>query len=175
MIVESACIPLPSEIIMTFSGYLVYIGKFGFWQVVFAGSLGNLVGAVLVYWIGITGGRDFVAKYGRYLLISRHDVEKADRFFNRYGDRTVLISRMLPIIRTFISLPAGIARMNFTKFALFSFIGSIPWCIMLAYVGFVLGEKWQSIEQYFRQFDILIGVVLIVALIYWLRGHFGKN
>ena len=159
---------------MPFSGYLAYSGKFGFWQVVLAGSLGNLAGSVAVYWIGITGGREFVTKYGKYFLISRHDIEKADSFFNRYGDWTVLISRMLPIIRTFISLPAGISRMNFAKFSLFSFVGSIPWCIMLAYIGFKLGEKWQSIEQYFRRFDILIGMILIAALIYWLKGHFKR-
>ena len=158
---------------MPFSGYLAYTGKFGFWQVVLAGSLGNLFGAGIVYWIGAAGGREFVTKYGRYLLISRHDVEKADRFFNRFGDWTVFVSRMLPIIRTFISLPAGISRMNFAKFAAFSFVGSIPWCIMLTFVGFKLGERWQSIEQYFRQFDILIGVILIAAIIYWLMGHLG--
>jgi membrane protein DedA with SNARE-associated domain len=174
MMIESACIPLPSEIIMPFSGFLVSSGKMGFWPAVIAGSFGNLAGSVLVYLIAVSRGREFFVRFGRYFFISRHDIQRADDFFSKYGDWTVFVSRILPIIRTFISLPAGVSKMNFVKFIIFSFIGSVPWCIMLTYIGLILGERWQLIESYFRQFDVLIGITIIAALVYWIKKHFNR-
>lgn len=171
MVVESACIPLPSEIIMPFSGYLVFLGKLDLFWVVLSGAFGNLVGSIIAYGVGIYGGRAFVEKYGKYFLVSHHDLETADRWFSKYGDKAVFFSRMLPVVRTFISLPAGIARMNFVKFSVYSFIGSVPWCLALALVGVKLGEHWNGLHIYFQRFDMLIGAVLIVLVFLWLKRH----
>lgn len=171
MVVESACIPLPSEIIMPFSGYLVFLGKLDLFWVVLSGAFGNLVGSIIAYGVGIYGGRAFVEKYGKYFLVSHHDLETADRWFSKYGDKAVFFSRMLPVVRTFISLPAGIARMNFVKFSVYSFIGSIPWCLALALVGVKLGEHWNGLHIYFQRFDMLIGAVMLVFMFLWLKRH----
>src|SRR5256885_9669461 len=138
--IESACIPLPSEIIMPFSGYLVYTGKFNLWAVSVAGAAGCVVGSIVAYGVGMYGGRPFIEKYGRYILISKHDLDLADRWFSRYGELIVFASRLLPVIRTFIAFPAGVAKMNMTRFVVYTFIGSLPWCLGLAYVGQVLGD-----------------------------------
>ncbi|HOF42673.1 MAG TPA: DedA family protein, partial [Candidatus Moranbacteria bacterium] len=121
MAIESACIPLPSEIIMPFAGYLVHTGEFSLFWVSFAGAVGCVLGSVLAYWVGIWGGRPFIEKYGKYVLITKHDLDLADRFFQKYGNTAVFVSRLLPVVRTFISLPAGIARMNFPKFVIYTF------------------------------------------------------
>ena len=160
MAVESACIPLPSEIIMPFSGYLVLSGQFTMLGITLAGAVGNVVGSVAAYYAGIWGGRPLVERYGPYLLISHRDLDLADRWFQRYGEAAVFFSRMLPVVRTFISLPAGIARMNFPRFVLFTFLGALPWCYLLAYVGLKMGERWEDLRSYFHQFDIVIGVLL---------------
>jgi len=175
MAIESACIPLPSEIIMPFSGYLVLSGKFSLLGVTLAGAFGNLLGSAAAYMAGYFGGRPFVERFGKYILISRHDVGSADKWFSKYGDMTVFVSRMLPIIRTFISLPAGIYRMNFVKFTVFTFAGSLPWCLMLAYIGIKLGENWTLIEGYFRKADIAVGILLAALIIYWVVRHLRKN
>ena len=172
MIIESACIPLPSEIIMPFSGYIVFLGKFDIWIVTFVGSLGNLVGSLIAYAAGFYGGRPFIEKYGKYVLMSKHDIDVADKWFSKYGDITIFVSRMMPVIRTFISLPAGIARMNIIKFSVYSFIGSLPWCFLLTFIGMKLGENWKSIEVYFHQFDIFIGIIIILGIVYWIKMHF---
>ena len=171
MIIESACIPLPSEIIMPFSGYLCYLGKFNIHLVALAGSLGNLFGAVAAYIVGVWGGRPFIERYGKYLLISKRDIDTSDSWFIKYGEAAVLFSRMLPIVRTFISLPAGIYRMRFIPFCLFSFIGSVPWCYFLAFVGYKLGENWSGIESYFRKADIFIGMLLLICAVIWVKRH----
>ena len=146
MAIESACIPLPSEIIMPFSGYLVYKGQFNLWAVGVAGAVGCVVGSWVAYYVGLYGGRPFIEKYGRYVLLSRHDLDLADRWFARYGEVIVFASRLLPVIRTFIAFPAGVARMNMTRFTVYTFLGSLPWCLGLAYVGQVLGEQWDKNE-----------------------------
>jgi membrane protein DedA with SNARE-associated domain len=169
--IESACIPLPSEIIMPFSGYLVFVGRFSLIGVSVAGAFGCLVGSVAAYWVGIWGGRPFIQKYGRYVLISHKDLATADRWFERYGDWAIFFSRLLPVIRTFISLPAGIARMNFLKFVIYTFLGSLPWCFMLAYVGKVLGENWEGIKVYFHKADIFIGIAIGLGVFYFLYRH----
>ena len=172
--IESACIPLPSEVIMPFSGYLVYTGRFNLWAVSVAGAFGCVVGSLVAYWIGIYGGRPLIEKYGRYLLISRHDLDLADRWFARFGEVIVFASRLLPVIRTFIAFPAGVARMNLKKFVIYTFAGSLPWCIGLAYVGQRLGEKWDkdaTLRTLFHRFDFIIGIVIALAAVWWVWRH----
>ena len=174
MAVESACIPLPSEIIMPFSGYLVYKGQFNLWGVAVAGALGCVVGSWVAYYAGLYGGRPFIEKYGRYVLLSRHDLDIADRWFARYGEVIVFASRLLPVIRTFIAFPAGIARMNLMRFTLYTFLGSLPWCLGLAYVGQVLGEQWdksETLKTWFHRFDFLIGAVILAGAVWWVWRH----
>jgi len=166
MALESACLPIPSEIIMPFSGYLAVLGRFSFWLVVIWGTIGNLLGSIAAYFVGIYGGRPFVEKYGKYILIGKEDLDSAQKFFEKYGNLSIFFSRLLPIIRTFISLPAGIARMPFWKFCFYTLIGSLPWSAFLTYIGVVFGENWLSLEIYFRKFDWLIGI-LIIFLISW--------
>ena len=175
MAIESACIPLPSEIIMPFSGYLVTTGQFTMLGVTLAGAVGNVLGSIAAYYAGIWGGRPFVERYGRYFLVSHHDLDIADRWFAKYGEAAVFFSRMLPVVRTFISLPAGIARMNFPRFVLFTFVGALPWCYLLAYVGVKMGREWDNLRSYFHQFDIVIGLVLALALGYFLWSHWPKR
>ena len=174
MAIESACIPLPSEIIMPFSGYLVSTGQFSMLGVTMAGAIGNVLGSLVAYYVGVWGGRPFVERYGSYFLVSRRDLEMADRWFLKYGEAAVLISRMLPVIRTFISLPAGIVRMNVLKFILVSFIGAVPWCYLLAYIGLKLGERWDGLREYFHHLDVVIGAVLILGLGYFLSSHWPR-
>jgi membrane protein DedA with SNARE-associated domain len=169
MTIESACIPLPSEVIMPLAGYVAYEGKMSLIGITIVGALGNLLGSWIAYFVGLKGGRPFLEKYGKYVLISHRKLEMAHDWFDRYGHEAVLISRVLPVIRTFISLPAGIAEMDFKKFTLYTFLGSLPWCFALGYIGYVLGPNWNTIEKYFRYLDILvvIGVIFVVAyLIY---------
>ena len=166
MTLESACIPIPSEIIMPFSGYLVFAEKFSFLSVVIWGTIGNLIGSMIAYFVGFYGGRPLIEKYGRYILISNHDLNLAEKWFKKYGNISVLFSRMLPVIRTFISLPAGITKMPFGKFVFYTFSGSLPWSFVLTYAGVIMGESWSDVEIYFRKFDWLI-VILVISLIGW--------
>jgi membrane protein DedA with SNARE-associated domain len=174
MAIESACIPLPSEVIMPFSGYLVYTGRFNLWWVGVAGAVGCVLGSLVAYWVGMYGGRPLIQKYGRYLLVSPHDLDLADRWFARYGEVIVFASRLLPVVRTFIAFPAGVARMNLTKFVAYTFLGSLPWCLGLAYVGQLLGEQWDkndTLKSWFHRFDFLIGIILVLGVIWWVRRH----
>lgn len=171
MAIESACIPLPSEIIMPFSGYLVSTGRFTLWGVALAGAVGCVLGSVLAYWIGAWGGRTAVEKYGKYILVTRHDLDLADRFFAKYGNWAVFISRLLPVIRTFISLPAGIAKMNFTQFVFYTFLGSLPFCYALAYVGKKMGDNWNTLGVYFHKFDIAIGGLILIGAVWFVKRH----
>ncbi len=174
MAIESACIPLPSEIIMPFSGYLVSIGRFNLWAVGVAGAFGCVVGSLVAYWVGMYGGRPLIERYGRYVLISRHDLDLADRWFARYGEAIIFTSRLLPVIRTFIAFPAGVARMNLTRFVLYTFAGSLPWCLGLAYVGQKLGEQWnkdETLKTLFHRFDFIIGIVGALVIAWWVWRH----
>lgn len=171
MAVESACIPLPSEIIMPFAGYLASLGRFSLFWVGFWGAVGNLLGSWIAYWIGRYGGRPFLDKYGKYVLLSHHDLDLTDRWFGQHGEITVFVSRLLPVVRTFISLPAGIAKMNFGKFTAYSFIGALPWSWFLAYVGWRLGSHWTDLRVYFHKFDLLIGAILIAGIVWYVRRH----
>jgi membrane protein DedA with SNARE-associated domain len=171
MAVESACIPLPSELIMPFAGYLVHEGTMKLLWVATAGAIGCNVGSLIAYEIGCYGGRPLVEKYGRWILFSRRELEWADRFFTRWGYLAVFVGRLLPVIRTFIALPAGIARMPRFRFHLYTFLGSWPWCLALAYGGMKLGENWRQLGKYFHQFDVVILAVLIAGLVWFAWTH----
>jgi membrane protein DedA with SNARE-associated domain len=177
MAIESACIPLPSEIIMPFAGYLVYTGHLSLFWAATAGAIGCNVGSVIAYEIGCYGGRPLVEKYGRYVWISRHDLELADRFFHRFGAAAVFIGRLLPVVRTFIALPAGIARMPRARFHIYTFAGSWPWCFLLAWIGMKLGERWDKdprVRQWLHRLDAVIIVLLLAAVVWFVRSHW-KN
>lgn len=177
MAIESACIPLPSEIIMPFAGYLVYTGQFNLLWAATAGAIGCNLGSVIAYEVGFYGGRPLIEKYGSYLLMSRHDLEMADRFFVRFGSAAVFIGRLLPVIRTFIALPAGVARMPRLRFHIYTFIGSWPWCFGLAWIGVKLGERWHTdpkLSQWLHRLDAVILVLLLLAVAWFLRSHW-KN
>src|SRR4026207_1454101 len=174
MAIESACIPLPSEIIMPFSGYLVSKGEMNLWWVGVAGAVGCVLGSLVAYWVGMYGGRPVIEKYGKYILLSRHDLDIADRWFSKYGEAIVFTARLLPAIRTFIAFPAGVARMNLTRFCIYTFAGSLPWCIALAYVGQKLGEQWdkdETLKTWFHRFDFVIGIVGLLAGGWGVWGH----
>ena len=171
MAIESACIPLPSEVIMPFSGYLVFKGEHSLLAVSLAGAFGCVVGSVPAYYLGMYGGRPLIEKYGKYILMSHHDLDLADRWFQRHGEWTVFIARLLPVIRTFIAFPAGVAKMDMTRFIAYTFAGSFPWCLGLAYIGMVLGENWPTLRGYFHKFDVLIGLVLVAGVVWYVRRH----
>jgi membrane protein DedA with SNARE-associated domain len=172
MAIESACIPLPSEIIMPFSGSLVATGRFDLWLVSLAGAFGCLVGSVVAYAVGYYGGRPFIERWGKWIFLSERELAWADWLFNKYGSLTVFAARLLPVIRTFISLPAGIARMPFGRFCVYTFVGSFPWCLALAYVGLAMGERWPELRYYFHKFDVVIGVIILAGVVAWLYLHF---
>jgi membrane protein DedA with SNARE-associated domain len=177
MAIESACIPLPSEIIMPFSGYLVYAGSLKLLLVATAGALGCNVGSVIAYEVGYYGGRPLVEKYGSYILLSRHDLDLADRFFLRFGSAAVFIGRLLPVIRTFIALPAGIARMPRLRFHVYTFVGSWPWCFALAWIGMKLGEQWNKdprLTHWLHRLDAVI-ILLGLAGVAWFIWSHWKN
>jgi membrane protein DedA with SNARE-associated domain len=176
MAIESACIPLPSEVIMPFSGYLVSTGRMNLWAVGVAGAVGCVLGSLVAYWVGMYGGRPLIEKYGRYVLVSRHDLDMADRWFSTHGEIIVFVSRLLPAIRTFIAFPAGVARMNLRRFVIYTFAGSLPWCLALAYIGQKLGEKWNqddTLKTWFHRFDFLIGIAAVLLAGWWIWRHIG--
>jgi len=166
MAIESACIPLPSELIMPFAGYLVSVGKFSLLGAATAGALGCNIGSTLAYIVAAKGGRPAIDRWGAYILVRHHELDRAERFFARYGAATVFIGRLLPVVRTFISFPAGLARMPMLKFQIYSFVGSWPWCFALAYAGVLLGARWDSdptFRRLFHEFDVLIVAVLLAG------------
>jgi membrane protein DedA with SNARE-associated domain len=175
MALESACIPIPSEFIMPFSGFLVATGEMNFWLAVLMGSFGNLAGSWLAWWVGHKGGRPLVEKYGKYILLSHHDLDAADRYFNKYGQNTVLFTRLMPVIRTFISLPAGIAKMDFKKFSIYTFIGVVPFTAALTYAGVKLRENWDGLQPYFHKFDLIIGLFLVLGIIWYIFRHLKRR
>jgi len=178
MALESACIPLPSEIIMPFAGYLASTGRFNLLLAATAGTIGCNIGSTLAYAVGAYGGRSAVERWGRFVLLDAGDLDRAERFFTRFGATAVLVGRVLPVVRTFIALPAGIARMNQLKFQFYTFLGSWPWCFVLAYVGARLGERWNTdpaLRAVMHKFDLAI-VALVALGVVWLvwrrlRGH----
>ena len=171
MALESACMPVPSELIFGFAGYFVYLGRMDFTAAVIAGVAGGLIGSVAAYLAGYYGGRPFIAKYGRYILLSRQHVGIAQKWFDRYGLQAAFYSRLLPVVRTFISLPAGFAKVNFARFVLYTVLGSIPWTIGLIYAGMILGENWQAINVVGHTASLLVAAGLIVAGLYYIKRN----
>jgi membrane protein DedA with SNARE-associated domain len=175
MLLESACIPVPSEAIMPFAGFAVSEGTMTLLGITVAGVAGNVVGSWIAYWVGLYGGRPFIDRYGKYILLRHHHVELAERWFARYGPAAVFFSRCLPIVRTFISLPAGIARMPFWKFTLYTLLGCIPWVFFLGWLGTRLGEHWEDIRPYLHYADYVVvaaGVAIVVwAVVKWRKGR----
>ena len=167
MAVESAGIPFPSELIMPLAGWFLVEANGGGWPLLlragFYGARGNLLGSWVAYWVSLKGGRPLLLKYGKYVLITRHEIERTEAWFARYGEWAVFFSRLLPVVRTFISIPAGIARMNFWKFSIYTFVGSFPWSLGLAYIGVRVGGDWDAMRSVMRPFDYPILAVIILA------------
>ncbi len=177
MAIESACIPLPSEIIMPFAGYVLGTTMVKLLWVATAGAIGCNLGSIPPYWIGRWGGRPAIERFGRFILLSRHDLDRTEYFFSRYGGLTVLVGRLLPVVRTFIALPAGIARMPQIRFHLYTFLGSWPWCFALAYIGMKLGASWNTdprFKEIFHRFHLAVELVLLLAIVWFLWTHW-KN
>ncbi len=175
MAIESACIPLPSEIIMPLAGWMLIkdrgLGEEWLVLAAFVGAVGNTAGSLLAYYVGAWGGRPFVTKYGRYLLISRHDLDLADRFFQRWGNLAVFVSRILPVVRTFISLPAGVSRMPVGRFTAYTFVGAFIWSLGLAWAGFVLGENWEDLRNWMRPADYPIIAAALILIAWYVYRH----
>ena len=177
MAIQSACVPIPSEVIMPFAGFVLAHSQLDLIILATVASLASNIGSIPAYWVGAKGGRPMVERFGGYVLLSRHDLDRVDYFFNKYGSITVLIGRMLPIVRTFIALPAGVAKMNQLRFHIYTFIGSWPWCYALAYVGMKLGASWDSNPQFkafFHRFHLGVEVVLLVGIAWFVWTHW-KN
>ena len=171
MALESACIPIPSEAILPFGGYLSYTGRLNLVWMILIGTLGGTVGSIGAYYLGKYGGRPLVEKYADKLKLSKSHIEKSDEYFNKYGEKIVFYSRLLPIIRTFISLPAGISKMDFKKFTIYTFLGSLIWSVVLGYAGYKMGENWVAMRPWFHIADIGLVVCFVVFVIYKLVGR----
>lgn len=174
MAIESACIPLPSEIIMPFAGYLVFKGEMTLWGIALAGAIGCVIGSIPAYYVGMYGGRPLAEKYGKYVLISKRDLDMADRWFEKHGDIIIFIARLLPAVRTFIAFPAGVARMNMTKFITYTFVGSLIWCGVLGYAGMKFGQHWEDLKVYFHEFHYVIIAAGVIFVVWYVWRHF-KN
>jgi membrane protein DedA with SNARE-associated domain len=174
MAIQSACVPIPSEIIMPLAGYALAHTQMQLVLLATVASLASNLGSIPAYWVGAKGGRPMVERYGRWLLLSRRDLDRVDLFFARYGSVTVLVGRMLPIVRTFIAFPAGVARMNQVRFHIYTFIGSWPWCYVLAYVGMRLGASFNSNPRFkalFHRFHLGVEILLLIAIVWFLWTH----
>jgi membrane protein DedA with SNARE-associated domain len=175
MAIESACIPLPSEIIMPFAGFLVSKGEMTLFGIAMAGAIGCVVGSIPAYYLGMFGGRPLAEKYGKYVLVSKKDLDMADRWFKNHGEIIIFIARLLPGVRTFIAFPAGVARMNMMRFTVYTFVGSFIWCWALGYIGMKAGENWTQLSEYFHQshYVIIAGGLAFVAWYVW--HHFKQD
>ncbi len=171
MCIESAAIPLPSEIIMPFAGFLVFSHRFSLLGIALAGGVGSAIGSAITYYIGLKGGRPFILKYGKYVLISHNDLEIADKFFARYGSLSTFLGRLLPVVRTYISIPAGISRVPFWKFLWYSFLGSFLWSLPLGYFGMKLGENWTTLREKLHGFDTAIIILIFLGAVWWVYRH----
>lgn len=171
MTLESACIPIPSELIMPFAGYLVFTGAMSVTGASLAGTAGCVLGSLIAYAVGASGGRAWLERHGHYLLVRPSDLNRADHWFARHGESTVFFARILPVVRTFIALPAGIARMNLPRFVVYSAVGSYVWCAALVLIGARLGRHWTSLAPYFHRFDLLIAGIAIGLAAWWVRQH----
>ena len=173
MVLESACIPIPSEVTMVFGGALVSAPflapdqQLDFVTVALVGTLGNLVGSWLAYWVGYAGGRPLVHRWGRYVLLRPDEIDRAHDWFEKHGEAAVFFSRLIPVVRTFISLPAGVARMPFVKFTVYTLLGCLPWSFALTFAGYKLGTHWESVERIIRPFALVIAVLLGLLVVWW--------
>ena len=166
MLLESMGVLIPSEAISPFAGYLVSRGQMGFFGAVAAGVLGNLVGSWVAYIVGLWGGRELWFRYGRYVGVRAHHLKVAERWFDRYGEFAVLVSRCLPVVRTFISFPAGTARMNLAKFSFYTFVGCVPWVLALTYLGYYLGENWEEVGRFLHYLDYAVALTMLAGAVY---------
>ena len=178
MAVESACIPFPSEIIMPFAGWFLVreagLGVPGMLFISVVGAVGNVLGSLVAYYAGMAGGRPFLVRYGRYVLVSPHELDMADRLFAKYGEWIVLVSRLLPVIRTFISFPAGVSRMNVWRFSAYTLVGAYPFCFALTYGGYVLGEHWETVHAFTRPFAYPIAAACVLAVLWYVWHRWKK-
>ncbi len=171
MALQTIAIPIPSEVILPFAGYLVFVGRFNLWLVALAGALGSCVGATAAYYIGKKGGRPLVEKYGKYILLSHHDLAITESFFAKHGSKAAFFGMMLPVFRSFIAFPAGLARLPLKKFLLYVFLGSFVWSLLLAYLGMKLGENWDALREKFKSFDYAIIGLIVLAGAWWVYRH----
>jgi membrane protein DedA with SNARE-associated domain len=171
MAVQTVAIPMPSEVIIPFAGFLASTGRFSLLMISIVGAAGSSVGASIAYYIGYKGGRPLVEKYGRYILISHHDLALAEKFFARFGSAATFVGQLLPVVRSFIGLIAGVARENYKKFVLSVFLGTFIWCLVLGYIGEKLGENWGSLRDKFKGFDAAIVIVIVMVVILWVWRH----
>lgn len=171
MALESACLPVPSELVFGFAGYLIFLGRMDLTFAVLAGLIGGLLGSLVAYAVGYYGGRPFISKYGKYILLSQKHVDIAQKWFDRYGVKAAFYSRLLPVVRTFISLPAGFAQVDFKKFTLYTILGSAPWTIAIIYTGMLLGENWHKLETIGHNAALLVAGGLVFIGILWLRHN----
>jgi len=172
--VNSAGIPLPSELIMPFSGYLVYLGRFNLFLVAAAGAVGCNIGSAIGYWIGAKGGRPLVERYGKWVLMNQHDLDRMTWFFEKYGSIAILVGRLLPVVQTFVAFPAGIAKMSRVRFHLYTTAGSLVWYFCLAWIGMKLGEKWHTdprVQEWFHRFHLVVEIALLAAVVYFVWSH----
>lgn len=183
MALESACIPLPSEITMTFAGYLTgphagHAARLSLLWVTVCGAVGCNIGSAIAYWVGALGGRPFIARYGRFVLLDHHDLDRTEHFFRRFGSITVFVGRLLPVVRTFIALPAGVARMPQLRFHVYTFLGSLPWCYVLAYAGFRLGQAWDHDPRFqaaFHRFHLVVEIAILAAVVWFVWTHWRRR
>ncbi len=173
MTLESALIPIPSEITMPFSGFLTARGEFNFLLVVLSGALGNVVGSLLAYWLGWWGQeavvRKLIRKFGKYILVTEEEYDKGELWFRKHGDPIAFFSRLLPAVRTFISLPLGVSKVDIKRFALYTFAGSFIWSTFLTYIGVLMKDNWENLEHYFRQFEIAIAVLGVLLIVFYIN------
>ncbi|MEM4259944.1 MAG: DedA family protein [Candidatus Woesearchaeota archaeon] len=171
MALESMIFPLPSELVMPFAGFLVADGKMNFWLVALLSTIGTLLGSLISYFIGYRGGHRFVDKYGKYFLVDKHDLKITERYFKKSGEKTILISRFIPVVRHLISIPAGIGKMDLKKFSLYTVIGGGIWNIFLAWLGFLLGENWKEVKYYAEYISIPVAIILVIVCVYFVYRH----
>jgi membrane protein DedA with SNARE-associated domain len=174
MVLESMVFPMPSELVMPFAGFIAYQGKFNFWLVIFFSSLGSIVGSLLSYYAGKYLGNPFVIRYGKYFLLNIDDLKKTERWFSKKGESTIFVARLIPVVRHLISIPAGIAKMNLTKFCVYTLIGAAIWNSILAYLGYILGKNWMLVRQYSEPFSVAAAFIILLGTVYFIYKHFKK-
>ena len=175
--INASGIPLPSELIMPFSGYLVYMGRFNLLLVAAAGAVGCNIGSAIAYWIGAKGGRPLVERYGKWILMSHHDLDRMTWFFDKYGSIAILLARMMPLVQTFVGFPAGIAKMSRLRFHIYTTVGSLVWYLCLAYAGMKLGEKWNTdprLYELFHRFHLVVEIALLAGVVWFVWSHINR-